>query len=77
MIILLICNHSGFNLGRDFAIFLAYNALLVDGNPLTGMLSIGSKTPLTGPDPPPPAIVGGIDVHNTFEGTIFAFRCDH
>lgn len=67
---------EGFNLGMDFAIFLAYNALLVDGNPLTGMLSIGSKSALTGPDPPPPALVGGIDVHNTFEGDASMTRND-
>jgi hypothetical protein len=65
----LIC--SGFNMGNDLARFLAYQAHLVNGNTVTGLLSIGGKSPMTGPDPPPPAIVGGLDTHGTFEGAIF------
>ena len=65
----LIC--SGFNMGNDIAVFVTYGAFLVDGNPLTNLLSIGGKTPLTGPDPPQPAIVGGLDTHAVFEGGIF------
>ena len=62
---------SGLNMGNDLAIFLVYNALLVDGNVLTNKLSIGGLTPLTGIPPPPPAIAAGIDHHGTFEGAIF------
>ena len=71
----LIC--SGFNMGNDIAVFVTYGAFLVDGNPLTNLLSIGGKTPLTGPDPPQPAIVGGLDTHAVFEGAIFGpgFHC--
>ncbi len=47
---------------------LAYAGLLVDGNVVTNLLSIGQKTPLTGPDPPPPATVGGLNTHGPFEG---------
>ena len=50
------------------AMFVAYSALLVDGNPLTNQLSIGGKTPLTGPDPPGGAIIGGLSAHGLFEG---------
>ena len=60
----------GFNMGNDLAVFVTYGAFLVDGNPLTNLLSIGGKTPLTGVDPPQPAIVGGLDTHAVFEGTI-------
>jgi hypothetical protein len=58
-------------MGNDLAIFITYNALLVDGNPLTNLLSIGAKTSLTGADPPQPAVVGGLDTHALFEGVIF------
>ena len=68
---------SGFNMGNDLAVFVTFAAFLVNGNPLTNLMSIGGKTPLTGPDPPQPAEVGGLDTHNVFEGTIFRirFRC--
>jgi len=49
---------------------------LVDGNPLTNLLSIGGKTPLTGPDPPQPAKVGGLDTHAVFEGDTSMTRGD-
>lgn len=62
---------SGFNMGNDLAVFVTYAAFLVDGNPLTNLLSIGGKTPFTGIDPPQPAIVGGLDTHAVFEGAIF------
>ena len=58
-------------MGNDLAIFLVYNALLVDGNVLTNLLSIGGLTPLTGTPPPAPAIAAGIDHHGTFEGAVF------
>lgn len=59
---------SGFNMGNDLAIFVTYGAMLVDGNLVTNLLSIGGKTPRTGPTPPQPAIVGGLDTHAVFEG---------
>ena len=62
-------------MGNDIAVFLAYNALLVNGNPLTNLLSIGAKTPETGIDPPSPAVVGGLDTHGLFEGAIFCLCC--
>jgi hypothetical protein len=58
----------GFNFDNTLAIFFTYFALLVDGNPITNQLSIGRKTPLTGPDPPCGAIVGGLNTHGLFEG---------
>jgi hypothetical protein len=58
-------------MGNDLAIFTVFQAFLVNGNPLTNLMSIGDKSPLTGPDPPAPAIVGGLDTHGTFEGAIF------
>ena len=64
-------------MGNDLAVFVTYNALIVDGNPLTNLLSIGGKTPLTGIDTPPPAVVGGLDTHALFEGAKIwpALRC--
>jgi hypothetical protein len=50
------------------AIFVTYAAHLVDGNIVTDLLSIGGKTSKTGPDPPLPAIVGGLNTHAVFEG---------
>jgi unspecific peroxygenase len=55
-------------MGNDLAIFVTYAAMLVDGNLVTNLLSIGGKTSKTGPDPPEPAIVGGLDTHAVFEG---------
>ncbi|KAF5319741.1 hypothetical protein D9619_008874 [Psilocybe cf. subviscida] len=67
---------EGFNMGNDFARFLAYAAHLVDGNLLTNLLSIGGKTLETGPDPPAPAIVGGLNTHRVFEGDASHTRVD-
>ena len=55
-------------MGNDLAVFLTYGVHLVDGNLLTDLISIGGKTPETGPDPAAPAIVGGFDTHAVFEG---------
>lgn len=48
--------------------FVTYAAFLVDGNPVTNLMSIGGKSSLTGEDPPEPAIVGGLNTHAVFEG---------
>ena len=58
-------------MANDIAVFVTYAAFLVDGNPLTNLLSIGGKTPLTGPGLPKPTIVGGLNTHAVFEGAIF------
>lgn len=58
----------GFNMGNDLAVFVAWGAFLVDGNHLTNLMSIGEKSNGTGTDPPPPAIVGGLNTHKVFEG---------
>ncbi|KAF8958590.1 hypothetical protein BDZ97DRAFT_1923628 [Flammula alnicola] len=63
-------------MGNDLAIFVTYAAFLVDGNLLTNLLSIGGKTPKTGPNPPAPAIVGGLDTHAVFEGDASTTRAD-
>lgn len=55
-------------MGNDLAVFVTYATHLVDGNLLTDLLSIGGKTPKTGPNPPAPAIVGGLNTHGVFEG---------
>jgi unspecific peroxygenase len=57
-------------MGNDLAIFVTYGAMLVDGNLITNLLSIGGKTRKTGPDPPSPAIVGGLNTHAVFEGVL-------
>lgn len=56
---------------NTLARFLAYGTFLVDGNVVTNEMSIGSKSAATGPDPPAPAIVGGLDTHAVFEGQQF------
>ncbi|TFK34139.1 aromatic peroxygenase precursor [Crucibulum laeve] len=67
---------EGFNMENTIAIFVTYAAFLVDGNVITNQLSIGGKTPETGPDPPKPAIVGGLDTHAVFEGDASMTRGD-
>jgi hypothetical protein len=59
---------TGFNMENSLARTLAYSGLLVDGNVVTNLLSIGGKTDSTGPNPPTPATVGGLDTHGPFEG---------
>lgn len=67
---------EGFNMGNDLAVFVTYAAFLVDGNPLTNLMSIGGKTIFTGIDPPKPAIVGGLNTHAVFEGDASMTRGD-
>jgi unspecific peroxygenase len=55
-------------MGNDIAKFITYASHLADGNLVTNLLSIGGKTDKTGPDPPSPAIVGGLNTHAVFEG---------
>ncbi|KAF8882912.1 hypothetical protein CPB84DRAFT_1965294 [Gymnopilus junonius] len=62
---------EGFNMENSLAFFVTYGAHLVDGNLLTDKLSIGGKTSLTGPNPPAPAIVGGLNTHAVFEADFF------
>lgn len=65
----------GFNMEHFSAVFATYAALLVDGNVVTDLISIGGKTRKTGPDPPQPAIVGGLNTHAVFEGVlVFSFQ---
>lgn len=56
---------------NTLAIFVTYSTFLVDGNPITNKLSIGGKTPLTGPDPPDGGIIGGLNTHNFIEGICY------
>ena len=57
-------------MGNDLAVFVTWGAFVVDGNQLTNLMSIGEKSSITGTDPPPPAIVGGLNTHKVFEGTL-------
>ncbi|KAF9453302.1 Cloroperoxidase [Macrolepiota fuliginosa MF-IS2] len=67
---------EGFNMENTLAKFVTYAAHLVDGNLITDQLSIGSKTSKTGPNPPAPAIVGGLDTHSVLEGDASLTRAD-
>ncbi|TFK19115.1 Cloroperoxidase [Coprinopsis marcescibilis] len=67
---------EGFNMDNPTARVATYLTHLVDGNLVTDLLSIGAKTRRTGPDPPPPAIVGGMNNHGTFEGDASLSRGD-
>ncbi|KAF7974457.1 hypothetical protein HWV62_12206 [Athelia sp. TMB] len=67
---------EGFNMGNDLAVLVAFGAFLVDGNHLTNLMSIGHKTSGTGPFPPAPAIVGGLNTHGVFEGDASTTRGD-
>ncbi|RXW15547.1 hypothetical protein EST38_g10305 [Candolleomyces aberdarensis] len=61
---------------HEAAVTAAYAAMLVDGNLVTNLLSIGKKTKKTEPDPPKPAIVGGLNTHDVFEGDASMTRAD-
>ncbi|KIJ33933.1 hypothetical protein M422DRAFT_182714, partial [Sphaerobolus stellatus SS14] len=67
---------DGFNMDNRLALILTYATMLVDGNPLTNLMSIGGKSALTGLDPPKPAIIGGLDTHAVFEGDVSMTRAD-
>ncbi|KAH6906949.1 Chloroperoxidase [Coprinopsis sp. MPI-PUGE-AT-0042] len=73
---MIIAVQEGFNMETNLARTTTYAAHLLDGNPLTDLISIGHKTPKTGPDPPAPAIVGGLSNHGTFEGDASLTRAD-
>ncbi|KIJ31934.1 hypothetical protein M422DRAFT_185203 [Sphaerobolus stellatus SS14] len=59
---------DAFGMDPDRAQLLAYSTMLVDGNVITDLMSIGGKSCLTGPDPPKPATVAGLSTHAVFEG---------
>ncbi|KAF8868524.1 heme-thiolate peroxidase [Gymnopilus junonius] len=67
---------EGLNLENSFARFLTYSTFLVNGNPITNLMSIGDKTSGTGQDPPKPATVAGLDTHNNCEGDTSMTRAD-
>ncbi|KAH6897713.1 Chloroperoxidase [Coprinopsis sp. MPI-PUGE-AT-0042] len=68
---------EGFNMENSVARFNTYVNHLLDGNVLTDLISIGDKTPKTGSDePPPPALVSGMNHHGTFEGDASLTRAD-
>ncbi|KAJ3544720.1 heme-thiolate peroxidase [Coprinellus aureogranulatus] len=67
---------EGFNMDNSLAQFVTYAALLVDGNVVTDLLSIGGKTRKTGIDAPSPAIIGGLNTHAVFEGDSSMRRAD-
>lgn len=59
---------TGYNAETILARRFTYAAILADGNLVTNLLSIGQKSPLTGPDPDAPATIGGLVNHGPFEG---------
>lgn len=63
-------------MAHGVAVVAVYSAMLLNGNPITDLLSIGGKTPLTGPPPPLPAHAGGNNVHQTAEGDASLSRAD-
>jgi unspecific peroxygenase len=64
----MLIDDEGFNMDWGLAVLVTYAAMLVDGNQVTNLLSIGKKTPETASNPPAPAIVGGLNTHGVFEG---------
>ncbi|RXW25115.1 heme-thiolate peroxidase [Candolleomyces aberdarensis] len=67
---------EGLNMENTAAILATYLGHLLNGNQVTDLLSIGGKTPKTGPPPPAPAHAGGLNVHGTFEGDAGLTRAD-
>jgi unspecific peroxygenase len=61
-------------MGNDLAVFVTYAAILMDGNMITNLLSIGGKSAKTGPDRKPAIVVAsGLDTHAVFEGAQLRF----
>ncbi|KAH6905861.1 Chloroperoxidase, partial [Coprinopsis sp. MPI-PUGE-AT-0042] len=67
---------EGLNMAPSAARGATYSGHILNGNLEYDLLSIGGKTPLTGPDPPAPAQVGGLSQHATFEGDASLTRAD-
>ncbi|KAF7777913.1 hypothetical protein Agabi119p4_3985 [Agaricus bisporus var. burnettii] len=69
---------EGFNMNNDLSKFTCYAAFMVNGNLITDLVSIGEKSPKTGPDPKeqPMATIGGLNTHNVFEGDSSMTRAD-
>ena len=67
---------KGLNLGNSGARIAAFAGHLLNGNLEYDLLSIGGRTSKTGPDPPAPALVGGLSQHATFEGDASLTRAD-
>ncbi|KIJ48416.1 hypothetical protein M422DRAFT_247752 [Sphaerobolus stellatus SS14] len=62
---------EGFNMRHNLVVSLTYAVFIVDDFPLTGLFSLGGKTPLTGPNTPQPVIGGGLKMHALFEADAF------
>ena len=60
------------NLNNTFARFLVCSTFLINGNPITNLMSIRGATPLTGVNSPKPTTVGGLNTHNNCEGEYWA-----
>ncbi|KAF5352359.1 hypothetical protein D9756_005988 [Leucocoprinus leucothites] len=73
---IIIAVQEGFNMEYTTAQIVAYGGLIVDGNVVTNLLSIGGKSTLTGEDPPAPATAGGLNTHGPFEGDASITRGD-
>ncbi|TFK18285.1 Cloroperoxidase [Coprinopsis marcescibilis] len=73
---LIIATQDGFNFDNIAARVAAYSGMLLSGNLVTDLLSIGAKTSKTGPDPPPPATVAGLNTHGAIEGDASMSRGD-
>ncbi|KAH6905855.1 Chloroperoxidase [Coprinopsis sp. MPI-PUGE-AT-0042] len=67
---------EGLNMAPGAARTAAYAGHILNGNLEYDLISIGGKTPLTGPDPPAPAQVRGLSQHGTFEGDASLTRAD-
>ncbi|KAH6891630.1 Chloroperoxidase [Coprinopsis sp. MPI-PUGE-AT-0042] len=73
---IIIAAQEGFNQALSSARTAVYAGHLLNGNLEYDLLSIGGKTPKTGPNPPAPALVAGLSQHATFEGDASMTRAD-
>ncbi|KAH7098865.1 heme-thiolate peroxidase [Auriculariales sp. MPI-PUGE-AT-0066] len=67
---------EGWNMEYNLAASIAYSYLLLTGNVLTNLVSIGRYSPLTGPTPPPPATAGGLGGPSLLNGDASMTRSD-
>ncbi|KIJ27631.1 hypothetical protein M422DRAFT_190789 [Sphaerobolus stellatus SS14] len=67
---------EGLSMDTNSATLVTYASMLIDGNLVTNLMSIGGKSPLTGLDPSKLATIGGLNTHAGFEGDASLTRAD-
>ncbi|KIJ26514.1 hypothetical protein M422DRAFT_272390 [Sphaerobolus stellatus SS14] len=68
---------EGLSMDTNSATLVTYASMLIDGNLVTNLMSIGRKSPLTGLDPSQPATIGRLNTHAGFKGDASLTRAEY